>query len=115
MKKCKNTSIIGHLAVWAVSLALVALWGSDSSFASTNFTLLQAATFEEKNKTFKMLEKLQIWLHLQAESLSGWLDDDSAGDADDEDGDDGKGESWGPTVWSSWSSSSSSVSSSSSS
>ena len=36
--------------------------------------------------------------HLQAESLSGWLDEDSAGDADDEDGDEGSGESWGATT-----------------
>ena len=31
--------------------------------------------------------------HLHAESLSGWLDEDSAGDADDDDGDEGDGES----------------------
>ena len=61
MKKCKNKSIIGHLAVWAVSLALVALWGSDSSFASTNLALLQAGTFEEKDSfIIKKLELVEL-------------------------------------------------------
>ena len=51
----------------------------------------------------KALDKRQVRVlfsnHLQAESLSGWLDEDSAGDADDDDGEEGRGESWERGVW----------------
>ena len=51
----------------------------------------------------KALDKRQVQVlfsnHLQAESLSGWLDEDSAGDADDDDCEEGRGESWERGAW----------------